>query len=136
MAAITAPERTAAQHQSLLHFVGESPWLDDLVLSKVREMVQPAIERGGAIEAWIIDDTGFPKKGKHSCLPSWPQYCRANPTNVIFFQVFFGKPMASSLTEIRRRLALRRLRLGDCRPLDFFCVWDGAQPLFCRLMPG
>src|SRR5437762_295425 len=50
MAAVTAPHRTAAQHQSLLHFVGESPWLDDLVLSKVREMVQPAVERGGAIE--------------------------------------------------------------------------------------
>ena len=74
MAAITAPERTAAQHQSLLHFVGESPWLDDLVLSKVREMVQPAIERGGAIEAWIIDDTGFPKKGKHSVGVA-RQYC-------------------------------------------------------------
>ena len=26
MAAITAPARTAAQHQSLLHFVGESGW--------------------------------------------------------------------------------------------------------------
>ena len=74
MAATTAPERTAAQHQSLLHFVGESPWLDDLVLSKVREMVQPAIERGGAIEAWIIDDTGFPKKGKHSVGVA-RQYC-------------------------------------------------------------
>src|SRR5947209_845575 len=74
MAAVTAPQRTAAQHQSLLHFVGESPWSDDLVLSKVREMVQPAIERGGAIEAWIIDDTGFPKKGKHSVGVA-RQYC-------------------------------------------------------------
>ena len=27
MAAITAPERTAAQHQSLLHFVGEGNWV-------------------------------------------------------------------------------------------------------------
>jgi SRSO17 transposase len=74
MAAVTAPDRTAAQHQSLLHFVGESPWLDDLVLSKVREMVQPAVERRGAIEAWIIDDTGFPKKGKHSVGVA-RQYC-------------------------------------------------------------
>jgi SRSO17 transposase len=74
MAAVTAPDRTAAQHQSLLHFVGESPWSDDVILSKVREMVQPAIERGGAIEAWIIDDTGFPKKGKHSVGVA-RQYC-------------------------------------------------------------
>src|ERR1700691_3390375 len=29
MAAITAPERTAAQHQSLLHFVGEGKWSDE-----------------------------------------------------------------------------------------------------------
>jgi len=60
MAAITAPARTAAQHQSLLHFVGESRWVDADVLTKVREVVLPAIERGGAIEAWIVDDTGFP----------------------------------------------------------------------------
>src|SRR5258708_14092504 len=66
MAALTAPERTAAQHQSLLHFVGEGGWSDEEVLSKVGELVLPQIERHGAIEAWIIDDTGFPKKGKHS----------------------------------------------------------------------
>ena len=29
-------------------------------------MVLPEIERHGPIEAWIIDDTGFPKKGRHS----------------------------------------------------------------------
>ena len=62
MAAITAPERTAAQHQSLLHFVGEGTWSDEKVLSKVREMVLPEIERHGPIEAWIIDDTGFPRR--------------------------------------------------------------------------
>jgi len=66
MAAVTAPDRTAAQHQSLLHFVGQSPWSDEKVLAKVGEMVLPAIERQGPIEAWIIDDTGFPKKGEHS----------------------------------------------------------------------
>jgi SRSO17 transposase len=66
LAAVTAPERTAAQHQSLLHFVGEGGWSDERVLAKVREMVLPAIEQHGPIEAWIIDDTGFPKKGQHS----------------------------------------------------------------------
>ena len=52
MAAITAPHRTAAQHQSLLHFVGEGKWSDERVLAKVRARVVPAIERHGAIEAW------------------------------------------------------------------------------------
>src|SRR5690242_4456501 len=74
LAAITAPERTAAQHQSLLHFVGEGNWSDEKVLAKVGEMVLPAIERHGPIEAWIIDDTGFPKKGAHSVGVA-RQYC-------------------------------------------------------------
>jgi SRSO17 transposase len=39
MAAITAPHRTAAQHQSLLHFIGEGKWSDEKVLAKLREMV-------------------------------------------------------------------------------------------------
>src|SRR6476469_325747 len=74
MAARTAPARTAAQHQSLLHFVGNATWSDADVLAKVREMVLPAIERHGAIEAWIIDDTSFPKQGKHS-VGVHRQYC-------------------------------------------------------------
>src|SRR6195256_4842630 len=60
MAAVTAPGRTAAQHQSLLHFVGEGCWSDERVLARVRQTVLPTIERHGPIEAWIIDDTGFP----------------------------------------------------------------------------
>ena len=74
MAAVTAPARVGAQHQSLLHFVGEAPWSDERVLAKVREMVLPAIERHGPIEAWIIDDTGFPKQGRHS-VGVTRQYC-------------------------------------------------------------
>src|SRR5450432_624134 len=74
MAAITAPDRTAAQHQSLLHFVGEGNWSDENVLAKVRELVLPEIERHGPIEAWIIDDTSFPKKGQHSVGVA-RQYC-------------------------------------------------------------
>jgi SRSO17 transposase len=74
MAALTAPARVAAQHQSLLHFVGKGCWSDDTVLAKVREMVLPKIERHGAIEAWIIDDTGMPKQGRHSVGVA-RQYC-------------------------------------------------------------
>jgi SRSO17 transposase len=74
MAALTAPERTAAQHQSLLHFVGEGRWSDDVVLAKVREMVVPGIERHGPITGWIIDDTSFPKQGTHSVGVA-RQYC-------------------------------------------------------------
>jgi SRSO17 transposase len=74
MAAHIAPHRTSAQHQSMLHFVGTAGWSDKKVLAKVREMVLPQIERHGPIEAWIIDDTGLPKKGEHSVGVSH-QYC-------------------------------------------------------------
>ena len=74
MAALTAPDRTGAQHQSLLHFVGQGPWSDEAVLAKVRELVLPQIERRGPITAWIIDDTGIPKKGQHSVGVAH-QYC-------------------------------------------------------------
>ena len=66
MAARTAPARTAAQPQSLLHFVANATWSDGDVRAKVREMVLPAIEKSGPVEAWIIDDTSFPKQGKPS----------------------------------------------------------------------
>jgi SRSO17 transposase len=74
MAARTAPGRTSGQHQSLLHFVANAAWSDEEVLAKVREMVLPAIEQSGPIEAWIIDDTSFPKQGKHS-VGVQHQYC-------------------------------------------------------------
>ena len=74
MAAMTAPHRTAAQHQSLLHFVGEGRWSDEEVLAKVRQLVLPSLERHGPIEAWIVDDTSFAKKGRHSVGVA-RQYC-------------------------------------------------------------
>jgi SRSO17 transposase len=74
LAAVTAPERTAAQHQSLLHFVAQAPWSDQAMLRRVRECVLPSITRDEPIQAWIIDDTGFPKKGSHSVGVA-RQYC-------------------------------------------------------------
>jgi SRSO17 transposase len=74
MAARTAPARVSAQHQSLLHFIGTGGWSDEKVLAKVSELVVPAITQQGPIEAWIIDDTGLPKKGRHS-VGVKPQYC-------------------------------------------------------------
>src|SRR5438105_3222881 len=74
MAAVTAPAQVAGKPQSLLHFIGNAPWSDAAMLGKVAELVLPAIERRGPVEAWIIDDTGFPKKGRHS-VGVTRQYC-------------------------------------------------------------
>lgn len=74
LAALTSPGHACAQHQSLLHFVGSSPWSDEAVLAEVRAMVLPSMEREGPIEAWIIDDTATAKKGKHSVGVAH-QYC-------------------------------------------------------------
>ena len=74
MAAALAPERTAAKHQSLLHFIGQAAWSDEKVLEKTRALVLPAMTRDAPIRAWIVDDTGFAKKGKHSVGVA-RQYC-------------------------------------------------------------
>ena len=66
LAAVLAPSRASAEHQSLLHFVGQSPWDDARVLSRVRDLVLPVMQGHGPVEVWIIDDTGIPKQGCHS----------------------------------------------------------------------
>src|SRR4029079_17083728 len=74
IAAVTAPAGVSAKPQSLLHFVANAPWSNERVLGRIQELTLPIIEGSGAIEAWIIDDTGFPKKGRHSVGVA-RQYC-------------------------------------------------------------
>jgi SRSO17 transposase len=74
MAARIEPGRVQAAHQSLHHFVAKADWSDDAVLTAVRAQVLPAIEQHGPLRALIIDDTGFPKKGRHSVGVA-RQYC-------------------------------------------------------------
>jgi SRSO17 transposase len=74
IAAMVSPARAAAAHQSLLHFVGQSAWSDEAMLAKVRDLAAPAFAAQGGVEAWIVDDTGFQKKGSHSVGVA-RQYC-------------------------------------------------------------
>jgi SRSO17 transposase len=74
MAVVTKPSHVSAQHQKLMHVVANSEWSDEQMLAKVRELVVPPMTRRGLIEAWIIDDTSFPKQGRHS-VGVHHQYC-------------------------------------------------------------
>lgn len=74
MAARLGPENMRRMHQSLHHLVADAPWNDEAVLDRALDFVLPAMLRRGPIVAWIIDDTGFPKKGRHS-VGVTRQYC-------------------------------------------------------------
>ena len=74
MAARIAPDEVGAKHQSLHNFVAKAPCDEADLLAAVRAFVLPKIERHAPIRAWIIDDTGIPKKGKHS-IGVARQYC-------------------------------------------------------------
>jgi len=60
----------SARHQALHHFVAKSEWSDT---ARVRDWVIPSRGLDSGCY-WIIDDTGFPKKGKHS-VGVVRQYC-------------------------------------------------------------
>jgi SRSO17 transposase len=49
-------------YEALQHFLADSPWDPVVVQRAVAERVAPEI----GVEAWVIDDTGIPKDGKHS----------------------------------------------------------------------
>lgn len=74
MAARLAPNNVRRMHQSLHHLVADAPWKDEAMLGQVRQQVLPAMQKNGPVVAWIIDDTGFPKQGKHSVGVA-RQYC-------------------------------------------------------------
>lgn len=75
MAAHLAPERVRSEHQRLHHLVADAAWSDEAVLSAVRGYVlEQVVRRAGVPEALLIDDTGFPKQGRHSVGVA-RQYC-------------------------------------------------------------
>jgi SRSO17 transposase len=74
MAARLAPDEVQRMHESLHHFVAQSPWKDDQMLRQVRTYVLPAMQKVGPVMAWIVDETGLVKRGSHSVGVA-RQYC-------------------------------------------------------------
>jgi SRSO17 transposase len=74
MAARVDPRHVRARHQSMHHFVANAPWDGAAVLRVARDGVLEPMARHGPVAAWIVDDTGYPKKGRHSVGVA-RQYC-------------------------------------------------------------
>src|ERR671934_1328240 len=74
MAARLNPHNVQATRQSLHHLVANAPWSDPALLDHVRQEVLPTLQKHGPVVAWIVDDTGFPKKGSQS-VGVTRQYC-------------------------------------------------------------
>jgi SRSO17 transposase len=74
MAARIDPLHVRARHQSLHHFVAQAPWQERDLLRVSRDYALAAFERHAPIAAWVVDDTGIPKKGSHSVGVAH-QYC-------------------------------------------------------------
>lgn len=74
MAARLNPDKVQATRQSLHHLVTKAPWSDQAMLDHVRRQLLPVMQKHGPVVAWVVDDTGFPKKGKHS-VGVTRQYC-------------------------------------------------------------
>jgi SRSO17 transposase len=66
MAARLAPDNVRRMHQSLHHLVADAPWDEEAVLDSCLHFVLPTMLRRGPIVAWVVEDTGFPKKGRES----------------------------------------------------------------------
>lgn len=74
MAARLAPDNVRRTHQSLHHVVADAAWSDEAMLERVRGYALAAMRKQEPVVAWIVDDTGFPKKGKESVGVAH-QYC-------------------------------------------------------------
>lgn len=74
MAARLAPDNVRRMHQSLHHLVADAPWNDEALLDRALDTVLASMLRQYPVVAWVVDDTGFPKKGQHSVGVA-RQYC-------------------------------------------------------------
>src|SRR5437867_2932739 len=55
-------EETPARYESVQQFLADSPWRPELLVRACAERVAPGL----GVTAWIVDDTGIVKDGRHS----------------------------------------------------------------------
>jgi SRSO17 transposase len=74
MAARIDPRNVRSRHQSMHHFVATAPWDAQEIMKAARDYALEEFAYHGGVEAWILDDTAYPKKGTHS-VGVGRQYC-------------------------------------------------------------
>jgi SRSO17 transposase len=74
MAAKIDPTHVRARHQSMHHFVAHAPWEAEALLRVASDYALAQLERHAPVAAWVVDDTGIPKQGRHSVGVA-RQYC-------------------------------------------------------------
>ena len=74
MAAKIDPAHVPVRHQSMHHFVANAPWDAEALLRVASDYALAALERHAPVIAWVVDDTGIPKQGRHSVGVA-RQYC-------------------------------------------------------------
>lgn len=135
MAAKVDPRHVSRAHQSMHHFVANAPWEARELLAVARDYALAQLERHAPIGAWVIDDTGIPKKGRHSVGVAW-QYCgvlgkQANcqvAVTVSLANKTMSVPAAWRLylPEQWAEDAKRRLESGIPRDVEFLRKWQIA----------
>jgi len=124
------------------HFVSKAEWEDEAVLRVARNTVLEAMERHGAVAGWVIDDTGIPKKGKHSVGVA-RQYCGVlgkQDNCQVAVSVTLANEAASVpaayrlyLPEVWTKDARRRLSAGVPDEISFQTKWEIARDLIDRM---
>ena len=66
LAARLDPEHAMARYKTFQRFISVSSWDDHAVRHAGFRFAERALLRGKPPLAWLVDDTGFPKQGKHS----------------------------------------------------------------------
>ena len=143
MAAKIEPQRVRARHQSMHHFVSKAPWDDTAVLKVAREYALEQFERHGGVVAWVVDDTGIPKKGSHSVGVA-RQYCGAlgkqdncqATVSVSLANEVLSVPAAYRLylSEAWAKDKKRRARAGVPPKVDFQTKWQIAAEQLRQLV--
>jgi len=142
MAALIDPRHVGAQHQSMHHFVANAEWDDAAVLRVARTQVLDAMERHGAAAGWIIDDTGIPKKGRHS-VGVTRQYCGvlgkqdncqvAVSLSIANEAVSVPAAYQLYLPEVWAKDPKRRVAAGVPKTVEFTTKWEIALDMIDRV---